>query len=51
MLTTMIVGCLPNPTRLADPNTLFAPWRLVGGQTLSGPAPSSGSPVTASVCS
>lgn len=30
MLQTMIAGSLPKPGWLAEPNTLFAPWRLAG---------------------
>lgn len=30
MLETQIVGSLPKPSWLAEPNTLRAPWRLVG---------------------
>lgn len=32
MLRTTIVGSLPKPTWLAEPNALFAPWRLSGQQ-------------------
>ena len=28
MLTTTIAGSLPKPSWLAEPNTLWAPWRL-----------------------
>ena len=28
MLKTTIVGSLPKPTWLAEPNVLFAPWRV-----------------------
>jgi 5-methyltetrahydropteroyltriglutamate--homocysteine methyltransferase len=31
MLQTTIVGSLPKPAWLAEPNALFAPWRLEGG--------------------
>lgn len=30
MLQTMIVGSLPKPAWLAEPNVLFAPWKLTG---------------------
>src|SRR5712692_9071535 len=30
MLETTITGSLPKPAWLADPNVLFAPWRLEG---------------------
>jgi 5-methyltetrahydropteroyltriglutamate--homocysteine methyltransferase len=32
MLETTIVGSLPKPTWLAQPNMLFAPWRVPGDQ-------------------
>jgi 5-methyltetrahydropteroyltriglutamate--homocysteine methyltransferase len=36
MLLTTIAGSLPKPTWLAEPNALFAPWRLAGAQLAEG---------------
>ncbi|MHB8574043.1 MAG: methionine synthase [Dehalococcoidia bacterium] len=36
MLDTMIVGSLPKPVWLAEPNALFAPWRLEGERLREG---------------
>lgn len=36
MLRTTIVGSLPKPGWLAEPNSLFAPWRLEGPQLAEG---------------
>jgi 5-methyltetrahydropteroyltriglutamate--homocysteine methyltransferase len=36
MLSTTIVGSLPKPAWLAEPNVLFAPWRLEGAALREG---------------
>jgi 5-methyltetrahydropteroyltriglutamate--homocysteine methyltransferase len=36
ILQTTIAGSLPKPTWLADPETLWAPWRLTGGVLAEG---------------
>ena len=36
MLETAIAGSLPKPAWLAEPETLWAPWRLQGGELLQG---------------